>query len=54
MAKEYQTILPNQSPFYNKEDKPRLYGGGKALETLYKVLIGLCVLFIAAGVYYMS
>ncbi|RNB56985.1 hypothetical protein EDM57_11750 [Brevibacillus gelatini] len=28
--------------------------GGAALETLYKVLIGLCVVFIAAGIYYLS
>ncbi len=25
-----------------------------ALETLYKVLIGLCVVFVAAGIYYLS
>lgn len=25
-----------------------------ALETLYKVLIGLCVIFVAAGIYYLS
>ncbi|QAV14954.1 hypothetical protein EB820_03900 [Brevibacillus agri] len=41
-------------PFGQGQSRQYESWGGAALETLYKVLIGLCVVFIAAGIYYLS